>query len=98
MDLETKANPRFLNQEDPRAWFLTDLEKARSMSRLNNLYTQVCCSPLWYLMQHCINTLKVADAHGKVTLKPLNVAFLWHNFCSNTCVLICLTKLLLCSY
>ena len=26
MDLETEAKPRFLNHEDPRAWFLTDLE------------------------------------------------------------------------
>ena len=26
MDLEIKAKPRFLNHEDPRAWFLTDLE------------------------------------------------------------------------
>ena len=25
-DLETEAKPRFLNHEDPRAWFLTDLE------------------------------------------------------------------------
>ena len=28
MDLETEAKPRFLNHEDPRAWFLTDLEKS----------------------------------------------------------------------
>ena len=27
VDLETKAKPRFLNHEDPKAWFLTDLEK-----------------------------------------------------------------------
>ena len=27
MDLETKARPRFLNHENLRAWFLTDLEK-----------------------------------------------------------------------
>ena len=27
VDLETKAKLRFLNHEDPRAWFLTDLEK-----------------------------------------------------------------------
>ena len=27
MDLETKAKPRFLNHEDPRVWFLTDVEK-----------------------------------------------------------------------
>ena len=27
MDLDTKAKPRFLNHENPRAWFLTDLEK-----------------------------------------------------------------------
>ena len=27
MDLETKAKPRFLNYEDPRAWLLIDLEK-----------------------------------------------------------------------
>ena len=26
MDLETKAKPRFLNHEDPRVRFLTDLE------------------------------------------------------------------------
>ena len=26
MDLETEAKPRFLNHEEPRAWFLTDLE------------------------------------------------------------------------
>ena len=26
MDLETKAKPRFLNHEDPREWFLTDIE------------------------------------------------------------------------
>ena len=26
MDLETKANPRFLNHEEPRAWLLTDLD------------------------------------------------------------------------
>ena len=26
MDLETKVRPRFLNHEEPRAWFLTDLE------------------------------------------------------------------------
>ena len=26
MDLETKAKPRFLNHEELRAWFLTDLE------------------------------------------------------------------------
>ena len=26
MDLETKAKPKFLNHEDPRVWFLTDLE------------------------------------------------------------------------
>ena len=27
VDIETKAKQRFLNHEDPRAWFLTDLEK-----------------------------------------------------------------------
>ena len=27
VDLETEVKPRFLNHEDPRAWFLTDLEK-----------------------------------------------------------------------
>ena len=27
MDLETKVKLRFLNHEDPRAWFLTELEK-----------------------------------------------------------------------
>ena len=26
MDLETEARLRFLNHEEPRAWFLTDLE------------------------------------------------------------------------
>ena len=26
MDLEAEANPRFLNHEEPRAWFLTDLD------------------------------------------------------------------------
>ena len=26
MDLETKAKPRFLNHEEPRAWFLTNLD------------------------------------------------------------------------
>ena len=26
MDLETEARPRFLNHEQLRAWFLTDLE------------------------------------------------------------------------
>ena len=26
MDLETEAKPRFLNHEDPRAWFQIDLE------------------------------------------------------------------------
>ena len=26
MDLETEAKLRFLNHEDPRAWFLNDLE------------------------------------------------------------------------
>ena len=26
MDLETEAKPRFLNHEEPRAWFLTDLD------------------------------------------------------------------------
>ena len=26
MDLETETKLRFLNHEDPRAWFLTDLE------------------------------------------------------------------------
>ena len=27
MDLETEVKLRFLNHEDPRVWFLTDLEK-----------------------------------------------------------------------
>ena len=27
VDLETKAKPRFLNHNNLRAWFLTDLEK-----------------------------------------------------------------------
>ena len=27
MDLEKEVKPRFLNHEDPRAWFLTDLVK-----------------------------------------------------------------------
>ena len=27
VDLETEVKPRFLNHEDQRAWFLTDLEK-----------------------------------------------------------------------
>ena len=27
MDLETELKPRFLNHEDPRAWYLTDLER-----------------------------------------------------------------------
>ena len=27
MDLETEEKPKFLNHEDPGAWFLTDLEK-----------------------------------------------------------------------
>ena len=31
MDLETKAKPRFLNHEDPRAWFLTDLENGTAV-------------------------------------------------------------------
>ena len=26
MDLETETKPRFLNHEEPRAWFLNDLE------------------------------------------------------------------------
>ena len=26
MNLETEAKPRFLNHEEPRAWFLTDLD------------------------------------------------------------------------
>ena len=26
MDLEAEAKPRFLNLEEPREWFLTDLE------------------------------------------------------------------------
>ena len=26
MDLETEAKPRFLNHEEPRAWFLADLD------------------------------------------------------------------------
>ena len=26
MDLETEAKPRLLNHEEPRAWFLTDLD------------------------------------------------------------------------
>ena len=26
MDLETEAKPRFLNHEEPRAWFLPDLQ------------------------------------------------------------------------
>ena len=27
MDLETEAKPWVINHEDPKAWFLTDLEK-----------------------------------------------------------------------
>ena len=27
MDLEIEKKPKFLNHEDPKAWFLTDLEK-----------------------------------------------------------------------
>ena len=27
MDLKTETKQRFLNHEDPRAWFLTDLKK-----------------------------------------------------------------------
>ena len=29
MDLETKVKPRFLNHEDPKMWFLTDLENGK---------------------------------------------------------------------
>ena len=28
MDLEKEVKSKFLNHEDPRAWFLTDLEKS----------------------------------------------------------------------
>ena len=31
MDLETKAKPRFLNHEEPRAWFLTDLDNGTAI-------------------------------------------------------------------
>ena len=29
MDLETKVKPRFLNHEDAKTWFLTDLENGK---------------------------------------------------------------------
>ena len=31
MDLETEAKPRFLNPEEPRAWFLTDLDNGMAI-------------------------------------------------------------------
>ena len=31
MDLETEAKPRFLKNEGPRAWFLTDLENGTAI-------------------------------------------------------------------
>ena len=59
VDLETETKPRFLNHEDPRAWFLTDLEKGATHEPPKPLFcTQVLCGLLWYLMQRRINALK----------------------------------------
>ena len=46
MDLETEANPRFLNHEEPRARLLTDLEDGS----FANLYGNVIRSIATYIL------------------------------------------------
>ena len=43
MDLKTDAKPRFLNYEDPTAWFLTDLEDGSSPLSYIPLHVQSNC-------------------------------------------------------
>ena len=48
MDLETEAKPRFLNHEEPRAWFLPDLENSmvvqlpQTAKPKDHIYSVVC--------------------------------------------------------
>ena len=78
MDLETEAKLRFLNHEDLRAWFLTNLEQEAIHKPPEPLFIcKVWCSPLWYLIKHSINALKMADVHDMITFKPLTPPLYW---------------------
>ena len=75
VDLETEVKSRFLNHEEPRMWFLTDLEQGmvhEPPDRNHFLYAK-------YGAVHCsiINTFKMVDAHGKITFKLLTPPLCW---------------------
>ena len=42
MDLETEVKLKFLNHEEPRAWFLTDLEKGAIHKPPEPLFIHKC--------------------------------------------------------
>ena len=77
VDLETNAKSRFLNHGDPRVWFLTDLEKGAIQEHLSHFLYASMIGSIVVFNAMLYNTLKMADAHGKITFKPLRPSLGW---------------------
>ena len=71
MDLETKAKPRFLNHEEPRACFLTDLDNgtviqlSQTAKPKDYIYSVACVVWLWVLENHHRNI--IPETHNQTS-------------------------------
>ena len=76
MDLETKAKSRFLNHEEPRVWFLTDLKNgmviqlSQTAKPKDYIYSVACVVWLWVLDVKLNNNQIITEtSYPKLTIK-----------------------------
>ena len=75
MNLETEAKPRFLNHEELRAWFLTDLDNGtviqppQAAKPKEYIYSVACVVWLWVLENHHRNI--ISETHNQISQATL---------------------------